>query len=103
VSATVGKSLQADYVIASDSKSGTGLSPTLGAEVAKLPQVAAISPMRSTAVGIGTGSSQVVAGDTSTIGRLFDVQITAGKITDVTGPSVAIPAKEGDRRRPRSG
>jgi putative ABC transport system permease protein len=94
VSATIGKSLQADYVIASDNMSGAGLSPTLGAEVAKLPQVAAVSPVRSTAVGVGTGSKQVVAVDTSTIGQLFDVQITAGEITDVTGPSVAIPAKK---------
>ncbi len=94
VSDTVSKSLQADYVIASDAMSGAGLSPTLGAEVAKLPQVAAISPIRTAPVGAGTGSSQVVAVDTSTIGQLFDVQITAGKITDVTGPSVAVKAKD---------
>ena len=94
ISDTVGNSLRADYVIGSGNFGGTGLSPTLGAEVAKLPQVAAVSPIRATPVGMGTGSGQVVAVDTSTIGRLFDVQVTAGKITDVTGPSVAVPAKK---------
>jgi putative ABC transport system permease protein len=72
--------------------SGAGLSPTLGAEVAKLPQVAAVSPIRTTPVGIGTGSSQVVAVETSTIERLFDLKVTAGRISDVVGPSVAVKA-----------
>lgn len=90
VSDTVGKSLRADYVVGSGGFGGAGLSPTLGAEVAKLPEVAAVSPVRSTPVGIGTGSSNVVAVETSTIEQLFDLKVTAGRIADVTGPTVAM-------------
>ncbi|HET7719315.1 MAG TPA: FtsX-like permease family protein, partial [Acidimicrobiales bacterium] len=90
VSDTVGKSLRADYVVGSGGFGGAGLSPTLGAEVAKLPEVAAVSPVRSTPVGIGTGSSNVVAVETSTIEQLFDLKVTAGRIGDVTGPTVAM-------------
>ena len=94
VSDTVGKSLRADYVIGSGGFGGTGLSPTLGAEVAKLPEVSAVSPVRTTPVGVGAGSSQVVAVETSTIERLFDLKVTAGRITDVTGQSVAMKASK---------
>ena len=90
VSDTVGKSLRADYVIGSGGFGGTGLSPTLGTEVAQLPQVAAVSPVRSIPVGLGTGSGNVVAVETSTIGQLFDLKVTAGRIADVTGPSIAV-------------
>ena len=94
ISETVGTSLRADYVIGSGGFGGAGLSPTLGAELATLPQVAAVSPVRSIPVGIGTGSSNVVAVKTSTIEQLLDLKVTAGKITDVTGPSVAVKAKK---------
>jgi putative ABC transport system permease protein len=94
VSATVSKSLRADYVVASGSFGGGGLSPTVGADVARLPQVAAVSPVRSTPVGVGTGSTDVVAVETSTIDRLFDLKVTAGKITDVKGASIAMKAKK---------
>jgi putative ABC transport system permease protein len=94
IAATVSKSLRADYVVASGSFGTGGLSPTLGAEVARLPQVAAVSPVRSSPVAVGTGSKEVVAVDTATIDRLFDLRVTAGRITDVTGASVAMTAKK---------
>ncbi len=90
VSDTVGRSLRADYVIGSGGFGGTGLSPTLGAGVAKLPQVAAVSPVRSIPVSMGTGSSNVVAVETATIEQLFDLKVTAGRIGDVAGASVAV-------------
>ena len=92
VSDTVAKSLQADYVVASGSFGTGGLSPEIEADLSALPEVAAVSPLRSSPVAVGDGSSQVAAVDTSVIGQLADMAVTSGRIEDVSGASVAVEA-----------
>jgi putative ABC transport system permease protein len=94
ISATVSRSLRADYVVSGGNEGAGGLSPTVEAGVARLAEVAAVSPVRMTPVGVGTGSKDVVGVETTTIDRLFDLKVTAGRMSDVKAGSVAIPAKK---------
>jgi putative ABC transport system permease protein len=92
VSDTVAKSLQADYVVASGSFGTGGLSPEIEADLSALPQVAAVSPLRTSPVGVGDGSSQVAAVDTQVIDQLATLDVSAGRMADVSGTSVAVDA-----------
>ncbi|HVL06023.1 MAG TPA: FtsX-like permease family protein [Acidimicrobiales bacterium] len=90
ISDTLSESLQADYVVASGSLGGGGLSPEIEADLATLPEVATVSPARSTAVEVGGASSEVAAIDIGTIGRVADLGVTAGRLADLSGASVAV-------------
>jgi putative ABC transport system permease protein len=96
VADTVGKSLQADYVVASGSFGTGGLSPEIEADLSALPEVAAVSPLRSSPIAVGEGSSQIAAVDTAVIGQLADMAVTSGRIEDVSGASVAVEAGEAE-------
>ncbi len=92
VSDSVSKSLQADYIVASGSFGLNGLSPEIEADLSALPEVAAVSALRTSPVGVGTGSSEVAAVDTKVIDRLVNLGVTEGRLADVTGASVAVDA-----------
>ncbi|MEA2687295.1 MAG: putative transport system permease protein, partial [Actinomycetota bacterium] len=92
VSDTVSKSLQADYVIASGSFGNGGLSPEIEADLSALPEVAVVSALRSSPIAVGDGSSQVAAVDTKVIDQLAAMDVTEGRLADVSGTSVAIDA-----------
>ncbi|MEA2973404.1 MAG: putative transport system permease protein [Actinomycetota bacterium] len=96
VADTVSKSLQADYVVASGSFGTGGLSPEIEADLSALPEVAAVSPLRSSPIAIGDGSSQVAAVDTAVISQLADMAVTSGRIEDVSGTSVAVEAGQAE-------
>jgi putative ABC transport system permease protein len=90
ISDTLSQSLQADYVVASGSFGTGGLSPEIEAQLAALPEVAAVSPVRSSAIEVGRTSSEVAAIDIGTIGRVADLGVTAGRLADLSGASVAV-------------
>ncbi|MEA2932263.1 MAG: putative transport system permease protein, partial [Actinomycetota bacterium] len=90
ISSTLSKSLRADYVVASGSFGNNGLSPEIESDLAGLPEVAAVSPLRTTPIADGDSPSQVAAVDTRTIDRVADLGVTAGRLADVTGASVAV-------------
>jgi putative ABC transport system permease protein len=90
ISDTLSESLQADYVVASGSFGGGGLSPEIEADLSALPEVAAVSPVRSSAIEVGGASTEVAAVDIQTIGRVADVGVTAGRLADLSGLSVAV-------------
>ena len=90
ISDTLSKSLQADYVVASGSFGNGGLSPEIEADLSALPEVAAVSPLRTSPIAVGDGSSMVAAVDTRVIDQLADLGVTDGRMADVTGASVAV-------------
>jgi putative ABC transport system permease protein len=49
-----------------------------------------VSPVRSTPIEVDGASSVLAAVDTATIGPVADLGVTAGRLSDVTGASVAV-------------
>jgi len=90
ISDTLAISLKADYVVASGSFGNTGLSPEIETDLSALPEVATVSPVRSSPIKVGSTASEVAAVDTKTIGPVADLGVTAGRLADVTGASVAV-------------
>ncbi|HZI39277.1 MAG TPA: FtsX-like permease family protein, partial [Acidimicrobiia bacterium] len=90
ISDTLSVSLKADYVVASGSYGNAGLSPEIEADLAGLPEVAGVSPVRSSPIEVDGASSELAAVDTKTIGPVADLGVTAGRLSDVTGASVAV-------------
>ena len=96
------ESLQADYVAASCSFGNTGLSPEIEADLSALPEVAAVSPVRTSPVEVDGSATQLAAVDTRTIGQVADLGVTAGRLADVSGLSVA-RGRQGRVRRAGGG
>ena len=96
ISDTLSESLKADYVVTSGSLGSGGLSPEIEADLAALPEVAAVSPVRSTTVEVDGTSTEVAALDTQTISEVADLGVTAGRLADVSGPSVAVEDRQAD-------
>ncbi|CAA9238816.1 MAG: ABC transporter, fused permease protein [uncultured Acidimicrobiales bacterium] len=90
ISDTLSESLQADYVVASGSLGNAGLSPDIEADLSALREVATVSPARSTAVRVDGASSEIAAIDTHTIARVADLGVTAGRLADLSGASIAV-------------
>ena len=87
----VDASLDADYVVDSGSWGQGGFSPSIEAQLAALPEVETLSPMRSVAVGTASGgTSDVYAVDTATIGGLMDLELTDGSLAEVHGDGLAL-------------
>lgn len=92
VSAAVDRSLRADYVIDSGSWGDGGFSPELDDTIAALPEVDATSPMRSAPVRIGAESTEVLAFDPATLDEVLDLDVTAGRLDEVTDGGIAVKA-----------
>ena len=90
ISDTLSESLQAEYVVASGSFGNGGLSPEIEADLSALPQVATVSPARATAIEVAGASSEVAAVDPRTIGQVADLGVTAGRLADLSGASIAV-------------
>ena len=99
ISDTLSESLKADYVVTSGSFGNRGLSPEIEADLSALPQMATVSPARSTSVEVGGAPSEVAAVDVRTVGAVADLGVTAGRLADLSGASVAIE----DRRAKADG
>ena len=95
ISDTLGESLKADYVVGAGSFGG-GLSPEIEADLSALREVAAVSPARATAVEVGGASTEVAAVDIRTIDRVADLGVTAGRLADLSGPSVAVEDRKAE-------
>ncbi|MEA2704758.1 MAG: putative transport system permease protein, partial [Actinomycetota bacterium] len=90
ISNTLSESLQADYIVASGAFGNGGLSPEIEADLSALPEVAGVSPVRSSPIEVDGAASEVAAVDTRTIDQVADLGVTAGRLADVSGSSVAV-------------
>ncbi|MGH9132620.1 MAG: ABC transporter permease [Ilumatobacteraceae bacterium] len=86
----VDKSFRADYVVDSGQWTDGGFSPQLADDLAALPEVELVSPIRVSPVAIGDGTSQIAGLDTSLFDRLYDLEVTRGSLAAVTSGSVAV-------------
>jgi putative ABC transport system permease protein len=90
VSESVDRSFRADYVIDSGALPGAGFSTGLADEVRALPDVAAVSPRRTSTVSIAGRSTGLSAVDASVFESLYDVKPVAGRISDLAAGDVAV-------------
>jgi len=86
----VDRSFRADYVVESGAWTEGGISPELATRLAALPEVAAVSAYRSTPGEVDGTSTMVDAVDTATIDDVFDLQVSAGAITEVGDGTIAV-------------
>jgi putative ABC transport system permease protein len=93
----IGTQITSDYVINSGgSFGGVGLSPTLGRQVARLPVIAASTPIRVGTAEVNGGVDLITAVDPQTASQLFDLNPTAGSLTDLGANGVAVSKKDAD-------
>jgi putative ABC transport system permease protein len=97
VSASVDRSFRADYVIDSGALPGAGFSTGLANDVRALPDVASVSPRRTTTVSIAGSTTDISAVDASVFDRLYDVKPLAGRIADLAEGDVAVESSTADK------
>ena len=90
ISDTLAESLQADFVVTSGAFGAAGISPQVETDLATLAEVAVVSPVRSSPVEVAGAATEVAAVETASIEEVANLGVTAGRIADVTGPSVAV-------------
>ena len=94
VEAAVDRSFRADFVV--DSGSFTqGFAPTIEDDLRSVGVVAAVSPLRTAPAEIDGSATDLVAVDTGTIDRLYDLEVTAGSMADVGGDGIAVSEDHG--------
>lgn len=96
ISDTLSESLKADYIVTAGSFGTGGLSPEIEGELSALREVVTVSPARSTAIEVGGASSEVAAVDIHTIDRVADLGVTAGRLADLSGASVAVEDRKAE-------
>jgi putative ABC transport system permease protein len=94
--AAISDEIKVDYIITSGRFGGSGLSPSLGQSVAKLPEVAASTPIRIGPVKVGDSTSIVTAADPKAAASMFDFDFKSGSMGDITDQGIAISKKYAD-------
>ena len=94
VTEQVDRSFRADFVIDSGQWEAGGFSPVLADQLTDLPEVELASPIRATPVAISGASTQLAGVETATFERLYDIEVTHGRLADVAGPAVAVASDE---------
>jgi putative ABC transport system permease protein len=93
----IDQQITSDYVINSGgSFGGIGLSPKLGEQVARLPQMEASTPVRVGTAEVNHKVDLIAAVDPKTAGTLFDLNPTAGSLADLGSDGVAVSKKSAD-------
>lgn len=90
VAESVDTSFRADYVLDSGVWGEGGFSPSLADELGRLDVVDAVSPVRSSPVGVDGGDTTLWAVETSTFDAVTDLGVTEGALTDVGPGTVAV-------------
>jgi putative ABC transport system permease protein len=91
----VTRSLRADYVISTPPQSG--LDPALAGRIARLPGVASVAGMPC-GVFQAPGFSEKLCGiDPAAYARLVDPHVSAGRLADLTGGTMAVSARTAAR------
>lgn len=84
------QSLRADYLVGPSSFNGFGFSPTVAQRIARSPLVVAESPVRFGAFRFAGATKDLSAVDPQTVGQIFDFNVTAGSIKDLTDNSILV-------------
>lgn len=86
----------ADYVVSN--AIGMPFSPTIADEVAQVPGVEAVSPLRLARVDVGRSATDVAAVDTGTFGRIAQLDVESGTLSGLAEHSVLVQDGEGNGR-----
>jgi len=89
---TVAASLRADFVVGATGFSGPGLDPTLAPQLAALDEVQDAVAVERGAVVVDNVSTDLLATDMTSLGRVIDPDVTAGALNDVAGEAIAVSA-----------
>jgi putative ABC transport system permease protein len=83
-------SLKADYVVNSGSWGSGGFGPAIEDDLAAVPEVEHVSPLRTIPADVDGTTTKVSAFDTAVIEQLVDFGVTEGAITDVHGDGIGL-------------
>ncbi len=90
--------IKSDYIVNSGgSFGGTGLSPKLDAEIAKLPVIRASTPVRVGVAQVNKHVEFLVAVDPIPAEQLFDLKPFAGRLSDLGADGIAVSRKQADK------
>jgi putative ABC transport system permease protein len=88
LTADIDKTFTSDFLI--DTGSFAALSPDLAKRLRRLPEVQAASGVRSNMAEIDGATSDLVAVDPASYGRIVDLGITKGRLVDLDTHSIAV-------------
>jgi putative ABC transport system permease protein len=93
VAAAVDTSFRADYVIDSGSWSH-GFATTIEDDLAAVPDLDVLSPVRVATAEVDGSATQVTAVDTGTFDELYDLEVTTGSLAGVRDGGFALPTTD---------
>jgi putative ABC transport system permease protein len=88
LTADIDKTFTSDFLI--DTGSFAALSPDLAKRLARLPEVEAVSGVRANMAEIDGATSDLVAVDPASYGRIIDLGITEGRLEDLDTDGIAV-------------
>jgi putative ABC transport system permease protein len=86
----VDRSFRSDYVVLARSWED-GLAPSIEADLAAAPEVAAVAGLRTTPVEVEGAGEELAGVDTATIEGLHDLEVARGSLAAVHGDGTALP------------
>ncbi len=90
--------IKSDYVINSGgSFGGTGLSPELDAQIARLPEIAVSTPVRIGQIGVEGSNEFVAAVNPVAAQQLFDLDTVGGRFDQLTADGLVVSQKVADK------
>ncbi|HWS44417.1 MAG TPA: FtsX-like permease family protein [Acidimicrobiia bacterium] len=96
ISSAIDAQLKTDYIITSGSGFGSGMSPVLAQQIAKLPEVQAVTPIRFAPVKIAGTGTGIVAADPVASSQLFDFGAVDGSFSAMGPNSIAVSKQKAD-------
>ena len=96
----INSAIRADFVISSGGYAGgsSGFSPSIERSLAALPQVGAVTGIRSGVVQLYGKTTPVVAVDPANAGQLFNMGITHGRLAGLTPSGIAVSTQVANSR-----
>ena len=88
------QAVQADYILTDESFQG--LPPAMATELATLPELSAVSPIRGIQAEINGDEKALGAVDGAAFGQLVDLGVTAGSVEDLTLDTVMLHTDPAD-------
>jgi putative ABC transport system permease protein len=98
ISDAIDSQLKTDYLITGPGGNGpiAGISPTLGEQIQKLPEISAVARVRLGQVGINDGRTYVNAVDSDTADELLDMDPVAGSFKALGTDGIAVSTRKAD-------
>lgn len=86
----VDRSLRADYVVDSGAWGTGGFGPAIEGDLAAVPGVELVSPLRTIPADVEGTTTKVSAFDTAVVEQLVDFGVAEGAIADIRGPGLGL-------------